>query len=89
MSKLCIYFFNPIRCGNGDFRKILSDYPNSIVHSHENFLILYNVGSCCSVKILWQKPTDEIFCPDKSMARCSDVIWLIQNFCIKLSQHAQ
>ena len=27
--------------------------------------ILYNDGSSYSVKILWQKPTDETFCPDK------------------------
>ena len=31
-----VCFFNPIRWGNGDFRKILSDYPNSAIHHHEN-----------------------------------------------------
>ena len=56
--------FNPIRYGNGDCRKNLSDYPN-LVHCNENFLFLCNDVSCCSVKILWQKPIDETICPDK------------------------
>ena len=34
-----------------DCRKILSDY-SSLRHCHENFIILCNDGSCCSIKIL-------------------------------------
>ena len=71
-----------------DCRKILLEY-SSLIHCHVNFIILCNDGSCCSIKILWQKTTDEIICPDKSMTRPPDDIWLIRNICIKLSQHAQ
>ena len=36
--------FNPLDAVM-DCRKILSDY-SSLIHCHENFLILYNDGSC-------------------------------------------